>query len=72
MIALNAVRPGDAVRVVRLDARPEVNCRLRELGLSEDSVVRCLQSGSSCVCLVRQARVGISAQLAGAVIVEPV
>ena len=72
MVALNTVRPGSSVRVLRLDGQPEVCKRLREMGFVENNVVRCLQSGPSCVCLVQHSRIGLSAQLAGHIFVEPV
>ena len=71
MTALAAVRPGSSVRIRKLEAQPEVCTRLREMGFSEDSVVQCLQSGSSCVCRIQNARIGLSGQLAAAILVEP-
>lgn len=72
MIALNSVRPGSAVRVKKLDGQGELCRRLREMGFLEDTVVRCLQSGAACVCMVQHTRIGISSQLARQILVEPV
>ncbi len=71
MTALATVRPGASVRIRKLDAQPEVCNRLREMGFCENSVVRCLQTGASCVCQIRHAKIGLSGQLAAAILVEP-
>ena len=71
MTTLSAVRPGSSVRVLRLEGQPEVCRRLREMGFGENSVVRCVQSGVACVCMIQHARVGLSAQLARQIVVEP-
>ena len=71
MNTLSTVRPGSSVRVLKLEGQPEVCHRLREMGFGENSVVRCLQSGAACVCMVQHARVGLSGQLARQIVVEP-
>ena len=71
MISLSSVSPGSSVRVVRLDGKPDLICRLRELGLGENSVLRCLQTSGGCVCQIQHTRVGLSAQLAQSILVEP-
>lgn len=71
-LCLNAVRPGASVRVLKLEGKPEVTCRLREMGFCENSVIRCVQSGAACICQIQHARVGLSSQLAGQIVVEPV
>jgi ferrous iron transport protein A len=72
MTVLSAVRPGVSVRVLRLEGRADVCHRLREMGFCENSVIRCVQSGAACVCQIQHARVGLSAQLARQIVVEPV
>lgn len=72
MIALNTVRPGSSVRVKKLEGQPDVCHRLREMGFSENSVIRCLQSGSACICLIQHSKVGLSSQLAHQIFVEPI
>jgi ferrous iron transport protein A len=72
MTTLSAVRPGSSVRVLKLECQPEVCTRLREMGFCENSVVRCLQTGAACICLIQHARVGLSGQLARQIVVEPV
>ncbi len=72
MTALSAVRPGSSVRVLRLEGQSDVCQRLREMGFTENAVIRCVQSGPSCICQIQHARVGLSQALAGQIIVEPV
>lgn len=71
MTTLSTVRPGASVRVKKLEGRPELCHRLREMGFSENSVVRCLQSGPACICQIQHCRIGISTQLACQIFVEP-
>jgi ferrous iron transport protein A len=71
MTVLSAVRAGASVRVLRLEGRPEVCHRLREMGFCENSVIRCVQSGAACICQIQHARVGLSQQLARHIVVEP-
>jgi ferrous iron transport protein A len=72
MVALSSARPGSSVRVRKLQAQPEVCRRLREMGFCEDTVVRCIQTGAACVCVIQHSRVGLSSHLAGQILVEPV
>jgi Fe2+ transport system protein FeoA len=65
------VRPGSSVRVMKLQSQPDTCHRLREMGFRENCVIRCLQASPACVCVVERAKVGLSAQLAGQIIVEP-
>ena len=71
MITLSTVPPGSNVRVLKLEAEEALCLRLREMGFSENSVVRCLQSGAACICQIQHARVGLSSQLASRIYVEP-
>ena len=71
MTTLSAVRPGANVRVLKLDADEGLSVRLREMGFTENSVVRCVQSGAACICQIQHARVGLSSQLAERIYVEP-
>ena len=61
-----------AVRIKQLSASPEVCHRLRELGFCEDQQIRLLSQQSSVICQVCNARLGISAQLAETILVEPI
>ena len=69
---LSRVVAGTAVRIKQLSAPPEVSHRLRELGLCEDQQIRLLSRHTNIICQVCNARLGISAQLAERIIVEPV
>jgi ferrous iron transport protein A len=71
MTTLKTVRAGAKVRVLKLDAQPDMCRRLREMGFCENSVIRCVQNGSALVCQIQHARVGLSEQLAARILVEP-
>jgi len=60
-----------AVRIKQLCATPEVAQRLREIGFGEEQIVRLLTSQANIICLVCNARLAISAQLAQIILVEP-
>jgi Fe2+ transport system protein A len=68
---LTRVKAGVAVRIKRLCAAPELQNRLRELGLCEDQIIRLLTSQSNFICQVCNARLAISQQLAQLIMVEP-
>jgi ferrous iron transport protein A len=68
---LSRVKAGVAVRIKQLCASPEIQNRLRELGLCEDQIIKLLTSQSSFICQVCNARLAISAQLAQLILVEP-
>ena len=69
---LNRMRAGTAARIKRLSASPEVSHRLRELGFCEDQAVRMLSQESNIICEVCNVRLGLSAQLAETILVEPI
>lgn len=69
---LTCVRAGVAVRIRQLRAAPELQARLREIGLIEDQIVRLVASHSSFICQVCNARLALSQQLAQLIMVEPV
>jgi Fe2+ transport system protein FeoA len=68
---LSRVKAGMAVRIKALSAPPEVTRRLREIGLGEQQVIRLLIRQSNLICLVCNARLALSSQLAQMIIVEP-
>lgn len=69
---LSRVVAGTAVRIKRLDAPPEVTSRLRELGFCEEQQIKLLSRHSNFICLVCNARLGISTELAQNILVETV
>lgn len=69
---LNKVKAGVAVRVKQICAAPETQHRLREIGLGEEQIIRLLTSQANLICLVCNARLAISEQLASLILVEPV
>jgi Fe2+ transport system protein FeoA len=68
---LSCVKAGVAVRIRQLCASPETQNRLRELGFCEDQIIRLLTSQANFICLVCNARLAISEQLAQLIMVEP-
>ncbi len=68
---LSRIKAGVAVRIRQLCAGPEVQNRLRELGLGEDQIIRLLTSQANFICQVCNARLAISEQLARIIMVEP-
>jgi Fe2+ transport system protein FeoA len=69
---LSRVQAGMAVRIKELCAAPEVQNRLREIGLGEDQIVRLVTSQNNFICQVCNSRLAISEQLAKLIMVEPV
>lgn len=68
---LNQVSAGTAVRIKQLSASPEVSHRLREMGFGEERQVRVVSREANVICQVCHARLGLSQQLAEAILVEP-
>jgi Fe2+ transport system protein FeoA len=69
---LNRVQAGVAVRIKQLCASPEVQTRLREIGLCEDQIIKLVTSRNNFICQVCNARFALSEQLARLILVEPV
>lgn len=70
--ALSRVQSGVAVRIKQLCASPEVQNRLREIGLVEDQVIKLITSRNNFICQVCNSRLAISEQLAHLILVERV
>lgn len=68
---LNRVQAGVAVRIRQLCATPEIQTRLRELGLCEDQIIRLVTNRTSFICQVCNSRFALSEQLAALILVEP-
>ncbi len=62
---------GTSVRIKRVGAAPEMAHRLRELGLCEEQQIKLLSHRHNLICLVCNARLVISSQLAETILVEP-
>ena len=69
---LSRVTAGTAVRIKQLPASPEISHRLREMGFCEEQKIKLLARHSNIICQVCNARLGISTQLADAILVEPI
>jgi Fe2+ transport system protein FeoA len=68
---LSRVQAGVAVRIKQLCAAPELQNRLREIGLGEEQIIKLLTSHTNFICQVCNARLAISQQLAQLIMVEP-
>jgi Fe2+ transport system protein FeoA len=68
---LSRVKAGTVVCIKQLSTSPELRDRLREMGLGEEQKIKLLSRQSNLICQVCNARLGISEQLADAILVEP-
>jgi len=68
---LSKMRVGASCRIKQLCASPEIAHRLREMGFCEEQRIKLLSQHSNVICQVCNARLGISAELAEAIWVEP-
>jgi len=67
---LSRVQAGTVVCVKKLLAAPDVTDRLRELGFCEEQQIKLLARDSNYICLVCNARLGISEELADSIFVQ--
>jgi Fe2+ transport system protein FeoA len=68
---LSRVQAGTVVCIKQLSAPGEIMDRLREMGFCEEQRIKLLSRDGSLICQVCNARLGISAELAEAILVEP-
>lgn len=68
---LSCVRAGTVARITGLAASAEVIERLREMGFCEDQRVKLVSREGNIICQICNARLGISEELAGAILVQP-
>jgi ferrous iron transport protein A len=68
---LSRVQVGTLVRIKELSASLLVRDRLREMGFCEEQRIKLLSRDGNLICQVCNARLGISAELADAILVEP-
>ena len=69
---LNLCKAGTEVRIKRLCVADTVATQLREMGFCEDQEVRLVSRHVNVICQVCNARLGLSAELAQSILVEPV
>jgi Fe2+ transport system protein FeoA len=69
---LSRVVAGSAVRIKQISAPPEISHRLREMGFCEEQQIKLVSRQTNLICQVCNARLGISTQLAEAILVEPI
>jgi Fe2+ transport system protein FeoA len=68
---LSQVHAGIPVRIKRLEASPEVNQRLREMGFNEEQKIRVVTQSANLICQINSVRLGLSPGLAKSIWVEP-
>jgi ferrous iron transport protein A len=68
---LSRVREGTVARIKSLAASAEVMDRLREMGFCEEQQVKLVSREGNIICQICNARLGISEELAGAILVQP-
>jgi len=72
-MALSDVPVGKQVRITQVSSHPEISHRLRELGLCEDAMIRCMaKSHGNLVCQVFESRIGITLLIAAGITVAAV
>ncbi len=69
---LSSIRAGTVVCIKQLMASEEMTGRLREMGFCEEQQIKLLSREGNLICLVCNARLGISAELAESILVTPV
>ena len=69
---LSTVQTGAVVCIKQLATTPDVTDRLRELGFCEEQRIKLVSRESNFICLVCNARLGISVELADSIMVEAV
>jgi len=68
---LSCVKAGQLVCIKELAGTPEVQARLREMGLGEQQQIKLVSHNSNIICQVCNARLGISEELADSILVQP-
>jgi Fe2+ transport system protein FeoA len=68
---LSRIRAGTVVCIKQLAASGEQADRLREMGFCEEQQIKLLSREGNLICLVCNARLGISAELAESILVTP-
>jgi Fe2+ transport system protein FeoA len=70
-MTLTEIPPGHRARIRHLHGNPDARKRLRELGIYENAVVRCIQNANGIIiCGVWQGRVGLTRAVAREILVS--
>ena len=69
---LSRVQVGMVVCIKQLNAAPEIQERLRELGFCEQQRIKLLSRHPNLICLVCNSRLGISEKIADDILVETI
>ncbi len=64
LFSLHDIPVGHHFRIRYLRTSPEVSLRLRELGLHENAIIRCLTKGERIICEVHSSRIGLTRDVA--------
>jgi ferrous iron transport protein A len=68
---LSSIRAGTVACIKSLSASEEVMDRLREMGFCEEQRVKLVSRDGNIICQICNARLGISEELADAILVQP-
>lgn len=68
---LSRVSAGSVVCIKQLATTGDLTSRLREMGFCEEQQIKLISRDSHLICLVCNARLGISAELAESILVAP-
>jgi Fe2+ transport system protein FeoA len=68
---LSSMRAGMVACIKSLTASKEVMDRLREMGFCEEQKIKLLSRDGNIICQICNARLGISEELADAILVQP-
>ena len=68
---LSCIKEGTVACIKQLTASADVMSRLREMGFCEEQRIKLIRREGNLICQVCNARLGISAELAETILVEP-
>ena len=68
---LSCVKEGTVVCIKQLAVSADVVSRLREMGFCEEQLIKLIRREGNLICQVCNARLGISAELAESIFVQP-
>ncbi len=68
---LSSIRAGTVACIKSLSASTETMDRLREMGFCEEQLVKLVSRDGNIICQICNARLGISEELADAILVQP-
>jgi Fe2+ transport system protein FeoA len=72
IVPLEFLRSGERGRIHELDGRPELVCRLEEMGLHPGVVLRMIQPGRPCIVALGEQRLSFRGDEAATLLVETI